>query len=201
MTSPSAGAHPLGNFTINRYAGIEVAGRDVYVRYALDVAEIPTYQLGAELRKPGYPARLAEKLALTLDGQRVALRRRRPQGRRHDRAPGGSNTLRLDVVYRAVGHGKTLAFDDRSFPDRIGWREVTLGARDGGRIVTADVPERSTSDGLHAYPADLLRSPLDVTLGACDRRSRFGIGSGADHRRYGRTRACGRRFRVAHRAR
>jgi hypothetical protein len=51
-----AEAHPLGNFTINRYAGIEVAGRDVYVRYALDVAEIPTYQIGADLRKPGYPA-------------------------------------------------------------------------------------------------------------------------------------------------
>ena len=47
VTSPSAEAHPLGNFTINHYAGIEVAGRDVYVRYALDVAEIPTYQLGA----------------------------------------------------------------------------------------------------------------------------------------------------------
>ena len=68
-----AGAHPLGNFTINRYAGIEVAGRDVYVRYALDVAEIPTYQIGADLRKPGYPARLADELVLTLDGRRVPL--------------------------------------------------------------------------------------------------------------------------------
>ena len=162
VTSTSAGAHPLGNFTINRYAGIEVAGRDVYVRYALDVAEIPTYQLGAELRKPGYPARLAEKLVLTFDGRRVPL-----DVVDHDVATrpgaGGLSTLRLDVVYRAVGNGKTLAFDDRSFPDRIGWREVTLEARDGGRIITTDVPERSTSDGLHAYPRDLLRSPLDVT--------------------------------------
>ena len=162
VTSPSAVAHPLGNFTINRYAGIEIAGRDVYLRYALDVAEIPTYQLAADLRKPGFPARLAEKLALTLDGQRVALRvvdhrvATRP-------GAGGLKTLRLDVVYRAAGHGQRLAFDDRSFPGRIGWREVTLGARDGGRIVTADVPERSTSGGLHAYPADLLRSPLDIT--------------------------------------
>ena len=89
VTSPSAGAHPLGNFTINRYAGIEIAGRDVYVRYALDVAEIPTYQLGArDLRKPGYPARLAEKLALTLDGRRVALASS-TTGSRHDRAQGG----------------------------------------------------------------------------------------------------------------
>ena len=48
-----ASAHPLGNFTINRYAGIEVAGSDVYVHYALDVAEIPTYQLGSEIREIG----------------------------------------------------------------------------------------------------------------------------------------------------
>ena len=55
----SASAHPLGNFTVNRYAGIELAGSNIYVRYALDLAEIPTYQLGAEVRAPGYPARLA----------------------------------------------------------------------------------------------------------------------------------------------
>jgi len=37
-----ASAHPLGNFTVNHYAGIEVAGDRVYVRYVLDLAEIPT---------------------------------------------------------------------------------------------------------------------------------------------------------------
>jgi nickel/cobalt transporter (NicO) family protein len=163
VTSQSAEAHPLGNFTINRYAGIEVAGSDVYVRYALDVAEIPTYQLGAELRQPGYPARLAERLALTLDGRRAPLEvvthriATRP-------GAGGLETLRLDVVYHAVGAaGKALDFDDGSFPERIGWREVTLSARDGGRVVDADVPASSSSDELRTYPSDLLRSPLDVS--------------------------------------
>jgi nickel/cobalt transporter (NicO) family protein len=163
VTSPAAGAHPLGNFTINRYAGIDVAGRNVYVRYALDVAEIPTYQLGAELRRPGYPARLADKLVLTLDGRRspldvvdskVALRP----------GAGGLVTLRLDVVYRAtVASGTALAFEDRSFADRIGWREVILTARAGASVEGSDVPTTSTSDALHAYPSDLLRSPLDVS--------------------------------------
>ena len=59
-SSGVASAHPLGNFTINHYAGVEIAGSDIYVRYALDVAEIPTYQLGSEIRSAGYPARLAE---------------------------------------------------------------------------------------------------------------------------------------------
>ena len=66
-----ADAHPLGNFTVNRYAGIEVAGSAVYVRYALDLAEIPTYQLGSR-SAPATP-RPRRDLVLTLDGRRVPL--------------------------------------------------------------------------------------------------------------------------------
>ena len=159
----TAAAHPLGNFTVNRYAGLEVAGRDVYVRYALDVAEIPTYQLGGELRESGYPARLARELGLSLDGRRVSLDVVASKVTTRPGA-GGLETLRLDVVYRArTASGAVLAFEDRSFSGRIGWREVTLTARDGGRVVASTVPATSASDALHAYPSDLLRSPLDVS--------------------------------------
>src|SRR4029077_14214321 len=67
------------------------------------------------------------------------------------------------VVYRAAGRGEKLAFHDTSFPDRIGWRELTVSARDGGRVVASDVAPASTSDLLRTYPRDLLRSPLDVS--------------------------------------
>jgi ABC-type nickel/cobalt efflux system permease component RcnA len=160
--SASAGAHPLGNFTINRYAGIEVDGSAIYIRYALDVAEIPTYQLGPEIRRPGYAARFARNLVLTLDGRRVPLR---VVDHRTTTRPGagGLDTLRLDAIYRALGHGTRLSFEDTSFADRIGWREVTIVAHDGGKVVSADVPSTSSSDELRAYPSDLLRSPLSVT--------------------------------------
>ena len=155
-------AHPLGNFTINRYAGIELAGSDVYVRYVLDLAEIPSYQLGAEVEKPGYAARLARGLELRLDGSRAPLEvvERRLTSRP---GAGGLETLRLDVVYHAVGAGAQLTYEDRGFPGRIGWREVTLSARDGARILEADVPSVSESKELRAYPDDLLRSPLEVS--------------------------------------
>ena len=156
-----ASAHPLGNFTVNRYAGIEIAGSDVYVRYALDLAEIPTYQLGSEIRRPGYPAALAQDLVLTLDGRRVPLRVVEHQAVSRPGA-GGLRTLRLDVVYRARGEGATLEFRDASFPGRIGWREVTVSARDGGRVIASDVPATSPSVVLRKYPSDLLRSPLDT---------------------------------------
>ena len=167
-----ASAHPLGNFTVNRYAGIEVAGSDVYVRYALDVAEIPTYQLGSKLRHPGYAAILARDLVLTLDGRRVPLRvvERRVATRP---GAGGLRTLRLDVVYRAQGKGTVLKFRDRSFPGWIGWREVTIVARDGGRVVVSDVSATSGSDALRSYPSDLLRSPLDISSAS----ARIALGS------------------------
>ena len=157
-----ASAHPLGNFTINRYAGIEVAGSDIYVRYALDVAEIPTYQLGSELRRPDYPAALARDLVLTLDGRRLPLRVVEHRAVTRPGA-GGLKTIRLDVVYAARGDGAELAFRDTSFPGRIGWREVTVSARDGGRVAISTVAAASASDALRKYPSDLLRSPLDVS--------------------------------------
>jgi nickel/cobalt transporter (NicO) family protein len=157
----TASAHPLGNFTINHYAGIEVAGSRVYVKYALDVAEIPTYQLGPELRTPGYPVRLARELALSVDGKRARLTvlRHRTSSRP---GAGGLPVLRLDIVYASDRTGRTLEFTDRAFADRIGWREITLIARDGARVSSSTVPTTSESDELHAYPKNLLRSPLDV---------------------------------------
>ncbi len=159
--APGASAHPLGNFTVNHYAGIELAGSRIYVHYVLDLAEIPAFQIGDEVRSPGYAGTLARRLELTLDGRRVALV---PVRHRAVARPGagGLDTLRLDVVYRARGTGTRLAFVDRTFPHRIGWREITLTARDGARLVRSSVPGRSASDALRAYPSDLLRSPLDV---------------------------------------
>ena len=158
----SASAHPLGNFTVNRYAGIELAGSSVYVRYALDLAEIPAYQLGADVKRPGYAARLARDLELTLDGRRVPLRVLEQRVASRPGA-GGLKTLRLDVVYQASGEGRELAFRDRAFPGRIGWREVTISARDGAQVVRSTAPSTSESRALRAYPKDLLRSPLDVS--------------------------------------
>jgi ABC-type nickel/cobalt efflux system permease component RcnA len=162
LGAEAARAHPLGNFTVNRYAGIEVAGNTIYVRYALDLAEIPTYQLGREVRGRGYPARLARELELRVDGRRIPLR---ILERRVVASPGagGLRTLRLDVVYEASASGEELSFRDRSFPGRIGWREVTLLARDGARVLRSDVPSISESDALRSYPEDELRSPLEVS--------------------------------------
>ena len=156
-----AGAHPLGNFTVNHYAGIELAGSRAYVHLVLDLAEIPTFQTGDRVRAPGYADALARELELRLDGARVGLRAvsHRLTARK---GAGGLPTLRFEAVYAAPLAGSRLEFADRSYASRIGWREITLVARDGARILDASVPSESRSDELRSYPRDLLRSPLDV---------------------------------------
>jgi nickel/cobalt transporter (NicO) family protein len=38
-------AHPMGNFSVSHYARIEVNGGGAEIRYVLDLAEIPSFQL------------------------------------------------------------------------------------------------------------------------------------------------------------
>ena len=160
-TAGTASAHPLGNFTVNHYAGIELAGDRVYVRYVLDLAEIPTFQFGDDVRAAGFATTVARSLELRLDGRRVVLR---PVAHRvvARRGAGGLKTLRFDAVFSAAASGRALTFADRVFPSRIGWREITIAARDGARLLDASVPSASRSNELRSYPDDLLRSPLDV---------------------------------------
>jgi nickel/cobalt transporter (NicO) family protein len=150
----AAQAHPLGNFTVNRFARIEVSGHRLYVRYVLDLAEIPTFQAqqqGVDARI--YSERLAQGLHVVLDGRQVALT---PIGHAlaFPKGVGGLHTLRLEVIMRGprVTGLARLTVHDANYADRIGWREIVVGARTASR-----------SDELRAYPKSLLQSPLDVT--------------------------------------
>ena len=162
LLAPAAAvAHPLGNFTVNSYSGIELAGNRVYVHYVLDLAEIPTFQEGDRVRAPGFAARMARGLDLRIDGRRALLRALEHE--LHFRpGAGGLKTLRFEAVYVSTRTGSALAFDDRNFEGRIGWREVVVRARDGATLVDASVPATSESNELRAYPTKLLSSPLDV---------------------------------------
>jgi nickel/cobalt exporter len=149
----AAQAHPLGNFTINRFARVEVSGHRLYVRYVLDLAEIPTFQArqeGVDARV--YSERLARGLQVSVDGRRAALVPVRhvlafPKG------IGGLHTLRLEVIMRGprVDTTARLTVHDTNYADRIGWKEIVVGAQ---------TPSRS--DELRTYPKSLLQSPLDV---------------------------------------
>ena len=47
----SGWAHPLGNFSISQYSALRVAGKEIELRYLIDMAEIPTFQ---EIQESGF---------------------------------------------------------------------------------------------------------------------------------------------------
>ena len=159
-----AAAHPLGNFTVNHFANVDLAGNQVFVRYALDLAEIPTFQEGAGVRRAGYAATLAPKLELRVDGKRISLV---VVSHRTSERPGagGLKTMRFDAVFRGDTGGTTgrsVSFTDTAYATRIGWREITITAREGATVSSSTAATASRSNELRAYPKDLLRSPLDI---------------------------------------
>ena len=178
-----AAAHPLGNFTVNSYNGLRVGPDRLAVDYVLDMAEIPAFQTrqaidgdrdgkvsdaeAAGWRDRECP-RLAGGLRATVDGRPLTFQVTTatvafPPG------VGGLRTLRLECALAAPlptarGH-HDLAYADGNQAGRVGWREITATG-DGATLDAADVPARSASGRLTAYPQDQLRSPLDQRTAA-----------------------------------
>lgn len=164
----AADAHPLGNFTINHEADIVVHRDGLTIDYALDLAEIPTFQLRDSLASdpPASCAALTRQLSVTFDARPLALAV--TQARVAFAAgQGGLETLRLDCAVRAPWPGWSdqtheLAVRDTSYAERIGWREMT--ARGDGVAIDTTLPAESASARLTAYPKDALASAPDVRV-------------------------------------
>jgi nickel/cobalt exporter len=171
----SAGAHPLGNFSISQYTGLRIAPDAVELRYLVDLAEIPTFQeiqeaaIVAELGHPslqGWLPRkveaLKEGLRLEVDGQPLSLRAG-PSEVIFPPGAGGLPTLKLRAVFRATlppaGTRRELRYRDGNFPDRAGWKEVIAVAEGGATFEQSSVPAVDRSQELADYPTDLLNSP------------------------------------------
>ncbi len=161
----AAAAHPLGNFTINRFSRVEVSGPRLYVRYVLDLAEIPTYQAGA-IDPHVYARRIAANAHLSVGGAPTPLRPQRV-ALAHPPGAGGLDTTRLEVILAGplLRGPSRIDYRDDNYRDRIGWKEVVVGA---------STPSRSHE--LRAYPKNLLQSPLDRSTAS----TRLAPGPGAD---------------------
>jgi nickel/cobalt transporter (NicO) family protein len=182
-TSTPVGAHPLGNFTVNRYSRVELGGDTIRVRYVLDLAEIPSVQETqvADLNHDGvvsaeewdaYKSRRVEEirtaLELAVEGTPVQLRTDEstlttPVGQ------GNIPLIRIEAWFRAAwvrpagdasAHSGT--FQDRNEPARLGWREIVVRADPGVILSQSTAPATDTTDELRTYPDRFLQDPLDV---------------------------------------
>jgi nickel/cobalt transporter (NicO) family protein len=160
-----AGAHPLGNFSINHITHVSVSSDRVDVRYILDQAEIPTFQergVPAAQVLARKQAEVRKRLTLTVDGRSVPLR---PAGQAtidHPPGAGGLRTTRVEIPLAAtVTAPRRVAVRDGTFPGRVGWHAVVPRAGEG-TAVRSDVPAGDPTGGLRRYPQDVLSSPASV---------------------------------------
>jgi len=175
---PPAQAHPMGNFTINHYAGMRVSSREIVIDYVLDMAEIPAFQeisaMDANENGRADPEETASfrpaqcekiqaglelrannrQLPLTLTASEIEF----PPGQ------GGLSTLRLTCTYKAIIPESATGvvpgeFENHAYAARLGWREIVVTAE--GVALQGDFATASLSNRLTSYPQDLLSSPLD----------------------------------------
>jgi ABC-type nickel/cobalt efflux system permease component RcnA len=173
-------AHPLGNFTINHYAGLTIAVDRIELDLVIDMAEIPTFQERQSMDADGDGSvddtegglwastactALATNLRLTRDAVPLPL----PTGSATVTFPpgaGGLSTLRLECAFAAALapaiDGRTeIGFSDASYPERIGWHEI-VAVGSGTTVDTHGLPATSPTHRLTSYPADLISVPLDI---------------------------------------
>ena len=168
VAAAPASAHPLGNFTVNRYTGILVQPDGVQVDHVVDLAEIPTAQLGSAI--DDLPALAADQCASTgpeldirVGGAPVRLALDSSSASTAD-GEGGLPITRITCGFSGTADigADEVTVEDNSAPGSVGWREITA-VGDEMTLTSSDVPATSTSDRLSSYPQDLLQSPLAVT--------------------------------------
>ncbi|KAB2971936.1 nickel transporter [Streptomyces sp. SS1-1] len=170
VPSPPASAHPLGNFTVNRYDGLVVAPGKLRVDHVEDLAEIPATQAGPAIEKAGLTAWARERCAsaardseVTVEGRTVPLT---VTGSHARTRPGqaGLDTLRVECELTAPlpEHASLdVEFTGAGGGSGPGWREITARG-DRTTLTASDVPKESPSEELTAYPQELLSSPADT---------------------------------------
>ncbi len=180
---PAAGAHPLGNFSVNHLAQVRVSGDRVDVRYILDQAEIPTFQErgmsdAAVLARKR--AEVAERLELTVDGRKVALTEAGAAALVHPAGQGGLRTTRAELPLTAkVRDARDVVVRDATFGGRVGWKAIVV-LPGSGTAVRSSVPAADPTNGLRRYPEDLLKSPSDVRVAKLTARPGGGTVSAPD---------------------
>ena len=177
LWAPLAEAHPLGNFTINQYSGLQISGESVEIDYVMDMAEIPAFQAINRMdvnhnHKPD-PAEISgyskakckevnSNLSLKIDQHPLTLSVERstvefPAG------VGGLATLRLTCALEGeaslVRTHQVIEFENKVYPERLGWQEITVAANHVP--VQGEFNADSITKRLTDYPTDLLSSPFN----------------------------------------
>ncbi|CRK61985.1 Inner membrane protein [Alloactinosynnema sp. L-07] len=175
--SPTAGAHPLGNFTVNHYTGLTVHPHRIDAVAIVDRAEISTAQerplvdrddngVADEAERSAHAhagcTSLADNLHVDTEASSTRWTISTVSFTYHP-GEGGMTTSRLHCALTADVNLRLPAdITARTSYDsqRIGWREITARGQ-GVALTSSTVATTSATDELRHYPQDPLAAPLD----------------------------------------
>jgi nickel/cobalt exporter len=163
-------AHPLGNFSVNHYAKFELGPHRVQMTYAIDLAEIPTFEMlrdwGLKSSSPRdqldpRAAAQAEawikNLSIRVDGAQVEPVFESAGLAIADGA-GNLPVMRITAKIRIPSPPGRLEYEDHNFAGRAGWKEIVIAA-DPARLESSSQGNQDRSHALTAYPPDPLAAP------------------------------------------
>lgn len=162
-------AHPMGNFSINHYARLEFGAEGARLTYVLDLAEIPAFELMQQLG-PDWKSKLGRQaaqwlanVALTQHGRPVDLRVIYVAPAIGEGAA-GMPVLRVAIAAAAPLEKGEVAYEDRNFEGRAGWKEIVVTHDSSARILHSSQSAQDLSKALTYYPADpAITPPHDLT--------------------------------------
>ena len=167
-----AGAHPMGNFSVNHYTLLEVGASRVEITYILDLGEVPAYPVLKDAKSPEDQAREWMR-GLEFRGRTRRLEPRLVSAEvRTADGSGGLRTARYTMRMTVDGAGGWLQFEDRNFAERAGWKEIVIRAGAGATVVRASQAGTDRSKALTNYAGDApqdLRASVEWRVGGGNR--------------------------------
>ncbi len=178
MTTLLTVAHPLGNFSVNQFAKLEITTTQIRTRQVLELAEIPTIN---ELRiidanadgkytdeeLQTYVSELSSiyilNIAIAIDGQTVPIEIENSKAELRE-GSGGLSILNIGWnLTSPLSSGMTagrVTYANKNYSDRIGWNEIFVTPAPGTSVYESNVFGNAVTDELKSYPEDSLTSAL-----------------------------------------
>ena len=173
-------AHPLGDFSVNNFARIEIEKDKILIRCILDMAEIPTFQESQKIdaNKNGtlekeelndYLVKITPQIIanynLSIDERTVQIQAESkdislPTG------AAGLPTLKAEWTLAALmppiekDAAYRVRFENNNYRERVGWSEIVVNRAPGISIFDSSAFGSSLSDELKTFPENMLSAPL-----------------------------------------
>jgi nickel/cobalt transporter (NicO) family protein len=165
LWTAAASGHPMGNFSINHYARLDLAPDRCTLTYVLDFAEIPTFEL---LQQWNVDAKNSAALSTQarMEARKWVSQLSIAEGARAVRpeletvraavqdGAGGMPILRVVMLAKIPAGAGTVHYQDRNYAERTGWKEIVVRQHRGVQILKTSSGDKDLSKELTSYPLD-----------------------------------------------